>query len=275
MPPRVGIGLRAPHAAALAERCPALGFLEVHSENYFGEGGPALRQLEAFRARWPVSLHGVGLSLGSTDALDEQHLAKLQRLIARIEPELVSEHLSWGAIGGRHANDLLPLPFDEESARHVASRIAQVQERLGRPLLVENVSAYYAFEGAAFEEAQFVSEVVRRAGCRLLLDVNNVYVNARNFGFDAEHYLCSLDGATIDEIHVAGHEVRGALVIDTHAAPVSEPVWRLYRLAIERFGARPTLVEWDAALPPLDTLLAEAATAGRIAAEALSTQAVA
>src|SRR3954468_13893420 len=166
MPPRVGIGLRAPHAAALAARRPAVDFLEVHSENYFGAGGPALRQLEAFRARWPISLHGVGLSLGSADAPDEAHLAQLQRLVARIEPEFVSEHLSWSAIGGLHANDLLPLPFDEEAARHVASRIAQLQERLGRPVMVENISAYYAFDGAAYEEAQFVSEVVRRAGCR-------------------------------------------------------------------------------------------------------------
>src|SRR3954467_3278653 len=145
MPPRVGIGLRARHAAALAARRPAVDFLEVHSENYFGAGGPALRQLEAFRARWPISLHGVGLSLGSADAIDTAHLAKLQHLIARIEPVLVSEHLSWSAFGGRHANDLLPMPFDEESLRHVVARIAEVQERLARPLLVENVSAYYAF----------------------------------------------------------------------------------------------------------------------------------
>ena len=275
MPPRVGIGLRAPHVAALAERAPAVGFLEVHSENYFGLGGPALRELQRLRASYPVSLHGVGLSLGSADPLDEAHLAKLQRLIACIEPELVSEHLSWGSFGGRHANDLLPLPFDEESARHVAARIAAVQDRLGRPLLVENVSAYYAFEGAAFAEAQFVAEVVRRAGCRLLLDVNNVYVNARNFGFDPFEYLVALDGASIAEIHVAGHEARGGLLVDSHAAPVSAPVWELYRAAIERFGARPTLVEWDAALPPLETLLAEAATAERIAGEALAAEAAA
>ena len=254
----VGIGLRAPHAAAIARERPALAFLEVHSENYFGTGGPALATLESLRAHYDVSLHGVGLSLGSADGLDRAHLSRLAALVARIEPRFVSEHLSWSAFGGVHANDLLPLPFDEESVAVVASRIAQVQDVLGRPLLVENVSAYHAFDGATLAEPQFVAEVVRRAGCRLLLDVNNVYVNACNFGFDAMRYLAALDPGAIDEIHVAGHERREGLVVDTHSTRVSDAVWALYRAAIERFGPRPTLVEWDAALPALDVLLDEA-----------------
>ena len=254
----VGIGLRAPHAADLARRRPPLAFLEVHSENYFGDGGPALAALEGLRAHYDVSLHGVGLSLGSADGLDRAHLARLAALATRIEPRFVSEHLSWSAFGGVHANDLLPLPFDEESVALVAGRIAEVQDILRRPLLVENVSAYHAFEGATLAEPQFVAEVVRRSGCRLLLDVNNVYVNACNFGFDAGRYLEALDGDSIDEIHVAGHERRDDIVVDTHAARVSDDVWALYRAAIARFGPRPTLVEWDARLPALDVLLDEA-----------------
>lgn len=271
---RAGIGLRGPHVAALLERRPALAFVEVHSENYFGDGGPALAALERVRAEWPVSLHGVGLSLGSVDPVDARHLAKLERLVARIEPLLVSEHLSWSAFGGVHANDLLPLPFDEEAVVHVAARIARVQDALGRPLLVENVSRYHAFASSTMGEAQFVAEVVRRSGCRLLLDVNNVWVNAVNHGLDPHAYLAALDGATIDEIHLAGHERTAQGLLDSHAAPVSAEVWALYREAVERFGPRRTLVEWDAALPPLATLVAEAATAERIAGEAARSEAM-
>ena len=262
---RAGIGLRAPHVAALLESRPPLGFVEVHSENYFGEGGPALAALERVRGEWPVSLHGVGLSLGSADRLDEAHLAKLRRLVARIEPAFVSEHLSWSAFGGLHANDLLPLPFDEETVAHVAARIAHVQEALGRPLMVENVSRYHAFAHSTLGEGEFVAEVVRRSGCRLLLDVNNVWVNAVNHGLDPHDYLAALEGETIDEIHVAGHERGAQGLVDSHAAPVSEEVWALYAAAIARFGLRPTLVEWDAKLPTLAVLLAEAARADSIA----------
>ena len=272
----VGIGLRAPHVAELLRRRPPLAFVEVHSENYFGAGGPAIAALERVRADWPVSLHGVGLSLGSADALDGGHLAKLASLVRRIEPLLVSEHLSWSAFGGLHANDLLPLPFDEEAVALVAARIETVQEALGRPLLVENVSRYHAFAHSTLGEAQFVAEVVRRSGCRLLLDVNNVHVNAVNFGLDARDYLAALDPASIAEIHVAGHEAgEGGMLVDTHAAPVSDAVWALYADAVARFGPRPTLVEWDAKLPALDVLLAEAATAERLAAPPLEVAAAA
>ena len=253
----VGIGLRAPHYAALAERRPELGFLEVHSENYFGGGAP-LAWLQRFRRDYPLSLHGVGLSLGSADPLDEGHLAKLAALAARVDPMLVSEHLSWGSIDGRHANELLPLPFTEEAVIHVAARVQHVQERLGRRILVENVSQYHAFPESCLGEAQFVADVVRRAGCGLLLDVNNIHVNAMNLGVDAQAYLATIDPASVGEIHLGGHEESDGLLVDTHGAPVAEAVWQLYAAAIGRIGPRPTLIERDTRIPPLDELLAEA-----------------
>lgn len=254
----VGIGLRAPHYAPLARDRPPLGFLEVHSENYFAPGGPALAWLERFRRDYPVSLHGVGMSLGSSDPLDETHLAKLAALAERVEPMLVSEHLCWSSIGGRHANDLLPLPFTEEALSHVAARVGRVQERLKRAILVENVSSYFAFGESTLPEARFVAEVARRAGCKLLLDVNNVFVNARNHGFDAYEYLESIDVASVGEIHLGGHIESEGMLIDTHGAPVCEAVWSLYGAALRRFGARPTLIEWDTDIPALEVLLAEA-----------------
>jgi uncharacterized protein (UPF0276 family) len=267
MDPRgVGIGLRAPHYAELLERRPALAFLEVHSENFFGSGGPALEWLERFRALYPLSLHGVGLSLGSCDPLDTAHLERLRSLVQRFEPALVSEHLSWSSMGGVHANDLLPLPLTEEAARHVAGRIAQVQDRLGRELLVENVSSYVRLQPSAMPEAQFVAEVVRRSGCRLLLDVNNVWVNSVNHGFDPDEYLASIEPSSVAEVHLAGFERGPGFLVDTHAAPVAEEVWSFHARAMSRLGARPTLVEWDADLPPLDVLLAEAERARAVAA---------
>lgn len=257
----VGIGLRAPHYAELLERRPALAFLEVHSENFFGAGGEALAWLDRFRAVYPVSLHGVGLSLGSADPLDEAHLAKLAALVRRSEPLLVSEHLSWSSVDGRHANDLLPLPFTEEAIAHLVPRIERVQERLGRSLLVENVSSYLQFEHADVPEWEFVAEVARRSGCRVLLDVNNVWVNACNHGFDARRYLEAIDPACVAEIHLAGFERADGLLVDTHGTPVAAEVWELYEAALERCGPRPTLVEWDSAIPALDVLLGEAAKA--------------
>ena len=259
----VGIGLRAPHYAQLLERRPALGFLEVHSENFFGDGGPALAWLERFRALYPLSFHGVGLSIGSADALDSGHLARLAALVERFEPSIVSDHLSWSAAGGRHSNDLLPLPCTREAAIHVAARIGEVQDRLRRRILVENITAYACFDGAEMTEADFVAQVVRRAGCGLLLDVNNVYVNAVNHGFDADAYLAAIDPSCVGEIHLAGHERSGARLVDSHAARVAPEVWALHARACERFGERPTLVEWDARIPALDVLLDEA----RIASE--------
>jgi len=200
----------------------------------------------------------VGLSLGSASGIDEAHLAKLDRLVRRFAPARVSEHLSWSGIAGRHANELLPLPYTREAVDCAVANIQRVQERLGRAILVENVTAYLRFDDSEMPEWAFVSEVVRRAGCGLLLDVNNVYVNAYNHGFDALRYLDALDATTIAEIHLAGHERFDGRLVDTHAARVAPEVWALYDAALERFGARATLVEWDARIPELDVLLAEA-----------------
>ncbi|MGZ5086201.1 MAG: MNIO family bufferin maturase [Usitatibacter sp.] len=260
-PAGVGIGLRAPHYAQILEDRPALAFVEVHSENFFAEGGAALDWLERFRAIYPLSLHGVGLSLGSADPIDERHLGKLARLVERFEPALVSEHLCWSSVGGRHANDLLPLPYTPEALDHVVSRIEAVQERLGRAILVENVSSYVAFDESSLPEWEFLAQVARRSGCSVLLDVNNIWVSACNHGFDAARYLGGIEAVSVAQIHLAGHERVGGRLVDTHGARVSEDVWALYAAAIARFGPRPTLVEWDVDIPALDVLLGEAARA--------------
>jgi uncharacterized protein (UPF0276 family) len=238
-----------------------VGWFEVHSENYFVDGGPALAALEAIRADYPVALHGVGLSLGSADALDLEHLGRLERLAARIEPAAVSEHLCWGRIDGRHLNDLLPLPFTEEALSLVAERVDAVQSALGRTLLVENIAAYLRFEADAIAEWDFVAALAQRSGCKILLDVNNVYVNAVNHGFDALDYLRAIPADAVAEIHLAGFDDTGECLIDTHGTRVAPPVWDLYRATIERFGARPTLVEWDTDLPAFEVLQEEAAVA--------------
>ena len=275
MPACVGVGLRAPHYAAIAAQRPALAFLEVHSENFFAAGGPALAWLDRFRADYPLSLHGVGLSLGSADALAEAHLARLAALVGRTEPLLVSEHLSWSSIDGRHANDLLPLPFTREAVAHVAARIGRVQDRLKRTILVENVSAYERMPDAEMGEAEFVAAVARRAGCGVLLDVNNVYVNAVNHGFDACAYVDGFPEDLVGEIHLAGHERTPQGLVDTHGARVSPEVWALYGRAVRRFGVRPTLVEWDIAIPPLATLLDEARRAAAACESREATEALA
>jgi uncharacterized protein (UPF0276 family) len=261
-----GIGLRAPHYADLLERKPALGFVEAHSENFFCAGGAPLAWLERIRALYPLSLHGVGLSLGSCDPLDRAHLEQVRSLVRRFEPAFVSEHLSWSSFGGRHANDLLPLPLTAEAVEHVCTRIAQAQEALGRELLLENVSSYARLGDSAMPEWEFVAAVARRAGCRLLLDVNNIWVNAANHGFDPMAYLDAIDPDTVAEIHLAGFEPDDGVLIDTHGAPVAEEVWNLYAHAIARFGPRPTLIEWDTNIPALDVLLSEAARARSLAA---------
>ena len=272
----VGIGLRTPHYAQVLERRPALAFLEVHSENFFCDGGAPLAWLERFRAAYPLSVHGVGLSLGSADRLDERHLAKLEALVRRFEPCLVSEHLSWSAIGGRHANDLLPLPFTEEALALVVERVARVQERLRRTILLENVSTYHAFPQSTIPEWEFVAEVARASACRLLIDVNNIHVNACNHRFDARRYLAAIDPGSVAEIHLAGFEKADDCLIDTHGVPVSPEVWSLYEAAVARFGAQPTLIEWDTDIPALDVLLGEARKARAILAsrEALAAEAM-
>jgi uncharacterized protein (UPF0276 family) len=224
-----------------------------------------MHALERARAAYPVSLHGVGLSLGSADRLAGRHLAQLVRLVERIEPELVSEHLCWGAVDGLHFNDLLPLPLTREALALVVDRVDRVQGALGRRILIENISAYVGYRDDELTETAFLAELAQRSGCGILLDINNLFVNARNFGFDASARLADLPAAAIGQIHLAGHaEVDGCL-IDTHGSRVCAEVWALYDLACKRFGPKPTLIEWDTDLPPLETLLDEAERARSIA----------
>jgi uncharacterized protein (UPF0276 family) len=271
--PQVGIGWRHPHYGALLQSRPALGFIEVHSENFFGEGGAALAVLHAAREHYAVSLHGVGLALGSAAGVDGDHLEQLARLVERIEPARVSDHACFarGPMRGAdvHAADLLPLPFDEETLAVLTANVQCVQERLKRPLLVENLAAYLAFAGADRSEPQFLVELARRSGCGLLVDVNNIYVNALNAAEPdpvaaCRHWLDAIDPGCVGELHLAGHRVMGDIVIDDHGSDVCEAVWQLYAHAIARFGAVPTLIEWDTDLPPFEVLLAEARRAAQL-----------
>lgn len=268
IPPQSGIGLRAPHYRDLLALLPGIAWLEVHSENYFGAGGRPLHYLERARAHYPVSLHGVGLSLGSTDALDLQHLAQLKTLIARIEPGLVSDHLSWSSVGGRFVNDLLPLPYTEEALAHFCRRVDQTQEFLGRSILVENPSTYLQYCESTVPEWEFLRAVAETTGCGILLDLNNVYVSASNHGLDARRYIDSIPAPLVKEIHLAGFTRSvtdaGEILIDTHSCPVADPVWTLYGRALDRFGELPTLIEWDSDLPPLSELVGEARCADRM-----------
>lgn len=268
VPASAGIGLRSAHLPQFLFGRPDVSWLEVHSENYFAAGGKAHAALENVRSRYPLSFHGVGLSLGSADALDRKHLRRLAALVRRYEPALVSEHLSWSSIGGRFVNDLLPLPATREALEHVVLRVDEAQELLGVRLLLENVSSYLALGPGEMPEHCFLTELVQRTGCGVLLDVNNLYVNQCNHGTPAAAFIAGLPADCVGEIHVAGHTVHDydgeRVVVDTHDAHVSPPVWALYEVAIERFGRVPTLVEWDSSLPPLDVLLEEARHADRI-----------
>lgn len=251
-----GLGLRGPHVVAVLARQPAVGWWEVHSENYFG-GGEPIAALEQVSAVYPVSLHGVGLGLGSADAPRREHLSQLKALVERIEPVLVSEHLCWNRAGGRYFNDLLPVPRIEGALDLVARHIDLVQNVLGRAILIENVSAYVAFEGDICTEAQMLAELVARTGCGVLLDLNNLHVNALNLGVDPFAELARLPKHCVGEMHVAGFEWMDGTAIDTHGAAVSDAVWTLLDAALERFGPTAVLLERDTHLPPLDSLLQE------------------
>ena len=267
IPARAGIGLRSVHHDALLAERPAVGFIEAHTENYFHEGGAAVRALQRARANYPLSLHGVGLGLGSADGIDREHLARVKRAIERFEPALVSEHACWGQAEGEFFNDLLPLPYTNEAVELLARQVGEAQDFLGVQLLIENVSAYVAFEQSRLTEWDFLAAVAARSGCALLLDVNNVYVSAHNLGIDPLTFIDSLPVDSVREIHVAGHARNGAVLIDDHGSQVCAPVWELYRRAIARFGALPTLVEWDNHIPSLTTLVAEAHRADGILGE--------
>jgi uncharacterized protein len=270
----VGIGWRHPHYRELLETRPALGFIEVHSENFFAEGGAALAVLAQAREHYAVSLHGVGLALGSAAGVDRRHLDALARLVQRIDPVRVSDHACFarGPLAGRnvHAADLLPLPFNAQALDVLVGNVQRVQDRLKRAMLVENLSAYVEFAGSDRDEPDFLAALAQRAGCRLLVDVNNIYVNALNAGApDPVEACCAwldrIPPGCVGEIHVAGHKVLDDIVIDDHGSEVAADVWQVYRHAMECFGAVPSLLEWDTDVPSLDVLLAEARRARAIA----------
>ncbi len=274
----VGIGARQPHCAALIEDAPPLGFVEVHSENFFADGGASLAVLHRLREPYAVSLHGVGLALGSAAGLDAWHLDRLARLVQRIEPVRVSDHACFARApreaGGPvvHGSDLLPIAFTEASLDILVRNVTQVQERLRRPIAVENLSAYVSYADDAIPEAAFLAELARRSGCTLLLDLNNLMVNALNAGAadplaSCRAFVDALPAGCVDEIHLAGYCETADIVIDDHGSRVRPAVWQLYRHAIGRLGAVPTLIEWDTDLPALEVLLDEAAQAQRIADE--------
>ena len=266
MNPLIGIGLRPPHYDEIRQTLPAVGWLEVHSENYFERHSKGFEVLAELAAHYPVSLHGVGMSLGSADSLDPAHLRQLVALVAAISPVRVSEHLSWGSIGGRYFNDLLPMPYTREALSHMTDKVERVQQALGRQLLIENPSSYLQLPGE-MGEAEFLAELAQRSGCGILLDLNNLHVSSVNHGLDCADYLAAIDLETVGEIHLAGFTDKvlpqGHLYIDTHSPPVAPPVWELYRQVCQQ-RAIPTLIEWDQDIPPLPVLLGEAGRADAI-----------
>lgn len=267
IPAAAGIGLRFQHHARVLEERPPVGWLEVHSENYMGAGVP-IRYLDRIREHYPISLHGVGLSLGTDGPLDQAHLARLKTLIDRVEPGLVSEHLSWSVAGGVYLDDLLPLPYTEETVQVVCRHIDETQDFLGLRILIENPSSYLRFEDSVIPEWEFIAEISRRTGCGILLDVNNVFVSASNFRFDPLTYIAAMPADAVAEIHLAGHSVNRigetTIRIDDHGARVCDAVWELYGAAVKRFGALPVLIEWDTQVPALEVLVSEANKADQI-----------
>ena len=259
-----GLGLRRDHYQDVLSGRPDVPWFEVISENFMVPGGRPRHVLERVRADYPVALHGVSLSIGSAEPVKPDYLARLKALVGWVEPAIVSDHLCWTGLGGHNSHDLLPLPFTAEAVCTVASKVRQVQDALGRPILLENVSSYVAFRASEMAEWEFVAAVAEDADCHLLLYVHNVYVNARNQGFDPFRYLDGLPVSRVRQLHLAGHEDHGAVVIDTHDAPVCDPVWELFRHAVARFGPQPALIERDANIPPLGELVAEARRADAV-----------
>jgi uncharacterized protein len=266
-----GIGLRPPHYARLLEHG-ALGvpWFEAISENFLELAGRPLAVLERLRKDVPIVLHGVALGIGGADPISDAYLDQLGRLIERIEPAWVSDHVCWGSAAGHYSHDLLPIVYTEESLDHVVRRVERVQERLKRRLLLENITAYLRFAESVVPEWEFLNELTRRTGAALLLDVNNVYVTGKNLGFEPLHYLEQIKPDTVRQIHLAGHTSQADFILDSHVGPVPEVVWDLYRVAVSRFGRVPTLVEWDEGVPELETVLAEARRAAAIECEVLA-----
>lgn len=266
-----GIGLRSAHLPLLAAEAPdapqTAPWLEIHTENFLCDGGPRLAMLDAIAARYPISCHGVALSLGSAQGLDADHLARVKTLVDRIKPAFVSDHLSWSAVDGVHFNDLLPLPYDDASLDVVAGNVMRAQDALDRRILIENPSRYLGFTQTTMDEPEFLARLVARTGCGLLLDVNNVHVSAVNLGFDAAAYLARIPAQMVEEIHLAGYAPNPQhpdLLIDTHNRPVTDEVWALYEKVVAAIGPRPTLIEWDSDVPPLPVLAAEMSRAQKV-----------
>jgi uncharacterized protein (UPF0276 family) len=269
IPARAGVGLKAPHYEVVLGERPDVGWFEVHAENYMGAGGPPHHFLEAIRRDYPISLHGVGLSIGADHPLDEAHLARLKALNERYQPGLVSEHLAWSTHNDVFFNDLLPVPYTQEAVRRVSDHVDRLQEVLGRRILLENPATYVAFESSEMSEVEFLQAVVARCGCGLLLDVNNVLVSATNQGYRAEDYIDGFPMAAVGQLHLGGHaqdrdDAGATLLIDAHDRAVDDRVWALFARTIERAGPKPTLIEWDSDLPAWRVLFAEARTADRI-----------
>jgi uncharacterized protein (UPF0276 family) len=270
-----GVGFRLPHLAQVAAARPAAAWLEIHPENFLANphAGELLTEIAE---HYPLSIHTVGISIGSATGLDRNHVRRVRALIDTVDPFLVSGHLAWSTHQGEYLNDLLPLSYDEETLQLVTNHLIEVQDLLGRSYLMENPSSYVSFGASTMTEPEFLSELVLRTGCRLLCDVSNIYLSAHNMGFDAHAYVDALPSHAVGELHLGGFTVEedgaqpgGSVLIDTHATAIAEPVWELYAYALRRFGWQPTLIEWDNALPPFATLLAEAARADSVAAHAL------
>jgi hypothetical protein len=262
-----GLGLRVDHYESILDSGPAIDWFEIISENYLVPGGKPLHYLDRIRARWPLVMHGVSLSIGSTDPLNRDYLRQLKALAARVEPAWISDHLCWTGVAGTNLHDLLPLPYTEEAIEHVAARVRQVQDYLGRRILLENVSSYVSYADSQLSEWEFLSAVAERADCLILFDVNNVYVSSVNHEFDPHTYLDGVPAARVQQIHLAGHEDHGDYIIDTHDHPVPDPVWTLYAEALRRFGPVSTMIERDDRIPALEELVAELDRARTIAAQ--------
>jgi hypothetical protein len=271
--PGFGLGLRTTHYEEIAATGPSLAWFEILTENYLVDGGRPLEWLDRIRADYLMVMHGVSLSIGSTDPLDQEYLRQVKALAARVQPLWISDHLCWTGLAGKNLHDLLPLPYTEEAVRHVVARVEAVQELLGRRILLENVSSYVSYRDSALTEWEFLSEVARRADCLILLDVNNIYVSAFNHGFDPDVYLAGIPAERVQQIHLAGHSNCGDYIIDTHDAPVIDPVWDLYGRAIRRLGPVATMIERDDHIPPLAELLAELDQARAVADRALRMEA--
>jgi uncharacterized protein (UPF0276 family) len=265
-----GLGLRVDHYDAILAGNPAIDWLEVLSENYLVPGGRPLHYLMRFRERYPLAMHGVSLSIGSSAPLDRDYLRQLKELAGRVQPAWISDHLCWTGVAGRNTHDLLPLPYTEEALTHVAERVRTVQDFLGRRILLENVSSYVTFRDSQLTEWQFLTEIATRADCLILLDVNNIYVSSVNHEFDPLEYLNAIPAERVQQMHLAGHESHGDYLVDTHDHPVPDPVWQLYGAAVRRFGPVSTMIERDDHIPPLEELCAELDAARTLCAHVLA-----